>query len=45
MEANTNANTKAKMIFERNPDTNVIRWRYTHERMSSFTWPMYGRPL
>jgi len=45
MDANANTDAKAKKIYERNPDTGVIRWRYVHEKMSSFTWPMYGRPL
>ena len=30
-------------IFERNPDTGVIRWRYTDESPDKFGWPHYGR--
>ena len=36
--------TKEK-IFERNPDTGVIRWRYTDESPDKFGWPHYGRIL
>ena len=36
--------TKEK-IFERNPDTGVIRWRYTDESPDKFGWPNYGRIL
>ena len=32
-------------IFERNPDTGVIRWRYTDESPDKFGWPNYGRIL
>lgn len=32
-------------IFERNPDTNVIRWRYIDESPDKFGWPNYGRIL
>jgi len=34
-----------KKIFERNPDTGVIRWRYIDEYYHLFTWPYYGRIL
>ena len=30
-------------IFERNPDTGVIRWRYVGESPDKFGWPHYGR--
>ena len=33
--------TKEK-IFERNPDTGVIRWRYVGESHEKFGWPNYG---
>ena len=36
--------TKEK-IFERNPDTGVIRWRYVGESHEKFGWPNYGRIL
>ena len=32
-------------IFERNPDTGVIRWRYVDESPDKFGWPNYGRIL
>ena len=36
---------KREKIFERNPDTGVIRWRYTDESPDKFGWPNYGRIL
>ena len=30
-------------IFEYNPDSKVIRWRYVDEDPNSFGWPNYGR--
>ena len=32
-------------IYERNPSTGVIRWRYTDESHDKFGWPNYGRIL
>ena len=32
-------------IYERNPSTGVIRWRYTDESPDKFGWPNYGRIL
>ena len=32
-------------IFERNPATGVIRWRYEDESHDDFGWPNYGRIL
>ena len=32
-------------IFERNPDTGVIIWRYTDESPDKFGWPNDGRIL
>ena len=32
-------------IFERNPSTGVIRWRYVGEPHEKFGWPNYGRIL
>ena len=32
-------------IFERNPNTGVIRWRYIDESPDKFGWPNYGRIL
>ena len=39
------AKKKREKIFERNPDTGVIRWRYTDESPDKFGWPNYGRIL
>lgn len=33
------------IIYERNPDTNVIRWRYVGESMRNYSWPHYGNIL
>jgi len=38
-------NTSRQKIFERNPNTGVIRWRYTDESPDKFGWPNYGRIL
>ena len=32
-------------IFERNPETGVMRWRYEDESHDAFGWPNYGRIL
>ena len=32
-------------IYERNPNTGVIRWRYVDESPDKFGWPNYGRIL
>ena len=32
-------------IYERNPNTRVIRWRYVGESSDKFGWPNYGRIL
>ena len=32
-------------IYERNPNTGVIRWRYIDESPDKFGWPNYGRIL
>ena len=32
-------------IYERNPSTGVIRWRYTDQHPDKFSWPNYGRIL
>ena len=37
--------TRKEKIYERNPVTNVIRWRYTNESHDKFGWPNYGRIL
>ena len=35
--------TMRRKIFERNPSTGVIRWRYEDESHDDFTtWPNYG---
>ena len=38
-------NKERPKIFERNPDTGVIRWRYVGESHEKFGWPNYGRIL
>ena len=40
-----NYRTEKPKIFERNPDTGVIRWRYVGESPDKFGWPNYGRIL
>ena len=32
-------------IYERNPDTGVIRWRYFGENPLEYGWPNYGNIL
>ena len=32
-------------IFEYNPNTGVMRWRYEDESHDDFGWPNYGRIL
>ena len=32
-------------IYERNPNTGVIRWRYVGESPNKFGWPKSGRIL
>ena len=32
-------------IYERNPSTGAIRWRYVDESPDKFGWPNYGRIL
>ena len=32
-------------IYEYNPDSKVIRWRYVNEDPQKFGWPNYGRIL
>ena len=36
---------KKEKIYERNPNTGVIRWRYFGESPDKFGWPNYGRIL
>lgn len=36
---------KKEKIYEYNPHTGVIRWRYTNESHDKFGWPNYGRLL
>ena len=36
---------KKEKIYERNPSTGVIRWRYINENHDKFGWPNYGRIL
>ena len=38
-------NTSRPKIYERNPNTGVIRWRYVGESPDKFGWPNYGRIL
>ena len=32
-------------IFEYNPNTDVMRWRYEDESHDDFGWPNYGRVI
>tara|TARA_R100001509_G_scaffold132552_1_gene86034 strand:+ start:1576 stop:1758 length:183 start_codon:yes stop_codon:yes gene_type:complete len=32
-----------RKIFEYNPNTDVMRWRYEDESHDDFGWPNYGR--
>tara|TARA_B100000287_G_scaffold408389_1_gene434681 strand:- start:708 stop:881 length:174 start_codon:yes stop_codon:yes gene_type:complete len=34
-----------RKIYERNPDTGVIRWRYVGESPDEYGWPHYGNIL
>ena len=36
---------KKEKIYEYNPHTNLIRWRYVGESPDKFGWPNYGRIL
>ena len=40
-----NKKKNRQKIFERNPNTGVIRWRYTDESPDKFGWTNYGRIL
>ena len=42
--AKSKKKTKQK-IYEYNPDSKVIRWRYVGEDPGKFGWPNYGRVL
>jgi hypothetical protein len=47
-ESSVKKKTKSKdkpKIYERNPNTGVIRWRYVGESHDKFGWPNYGRIL
>jgi hypothetical protein len=37
--------TDRPKIYERNPDTGVIRWRYVGEDPEKYGWPNYGNIL
>lgn len=39
------AKNKREKIYEYNPDSKVIRWRYVDEDPQKFGWPNYGRIL
>ena len=45
MATKKNNTSKRPKIFERNPNTGVIRWRYVDESPDKFGWPNYGRIL
>ena len=36
---------KREKIYERNPSTGVIRWRYVDESHDKFNYPKYNRIL
>ena len=38
-------NNSRPKIYERNPDTGVIRWRYLGEDPEDYGWPNYGNIL
>jgi hypothetical protein len=40
-----NKNKDRPKIYERNPDTGVIRWRYVGESPDDYGWPHYGNIL
>ena len=44
MAKSKNKKTREK-IYERNPNTGIIRWRYIDESPDKFGWPNYGRIL
>ena len=41
----SNTSKQRPKIYERNPNTGVIRWRYVGESPDKFGWPNYGRIL
>lgn len=46
MQSSTRKKQKERpKIYERNPNTGVIRWRYVGESPDKFGWPNYGRIL
>jgi|TARA_B100000586_G_scaffold53278_1_gene35887 hypothetical protein len=45
MSKELNENETRPRIYERNPDTGVIRWRYVGEDPESYGWPHYGNIL
>jgi len=34
-----------RKIYERNPDTGIVRWRYFGEDSQKYGWPNYGNVL
>jgi len=32
-----------RKIYEYNPYTGVLRWRYVGEGLAGYGWPLYGR--
>ena len=40
-----NISKQRPKIYEGNPNTGVIRWRYVGEAPDKFGWPNYGRIL
>ena len=40
-----NISKQRPKIYERNPNTGVISWRYVGESPDKFGWPNYGRIL
>jgi len=45
MSKELNENETRPRIYERNPDTGVIRWRYIGESPDDYGWPNYGNIL
>jgi len=45
MSKELDENETRPRIYERNPDTGVIRWRYVGESPDDYGWPNYGNIL
>jgi len=45
MSKELDENETRPRIYERNPDTGVVRWRYIGEDPEDYGWPNYGNIL